>query len=248
MPINRKAPFYLEVAKEKIEGHSSQFKFARSVAITDVESVVWDNGGDFPFLTAAETLDIVSDSADDASAGSGARTLLVYGLDSDYLEVSELVTLNGLTPVTTTQTFLRVYRALVVTSGTNSGLTGNNAGTITISGHTTTQVQAKILPNNGQTLMAVYTIPAGKTGYVTGVSFSAGQGKQCLFKAKFRNGPGSSYAFSVKYVIDLYENSFFGQLGVPLRVPEKTDIVITASTTSGTINAAASFGILLSTN
>ena len=73
-----------------------------------------------------------------------------------------------------------------------------NLGLITLTSSTTVTPQAGIQIHNGQTLMAVYTIPAGYTGFVTGASFSAGEGKQVFFRGKFRNGPDSTYAFSVR--------------------------------------------------
>ena len=85
--INRKAPFYLEVARGRLEEHSSIFKFARSEAIVVNESVVWDGGGNYTFLEAAETMDVVSTSADDVAAGVGARTMIIYGLDENYIEI-----------------------------------------------------------------------------------------------------------------------------------------------------------------
>lgn len=240
--------YMLDISKGNIPGTKTEFKFGRSAVITAVESIVWDGAGNYTFLTAAETMDIVSDSADDTLLGAGARTIVIYGLDADYLEISEVIEMDGLNPVTTQKEYLRVYRMLVLESGTNDPINDANKGNITAISSDTTTLQAKMLINNGQTLMLVYTVPAGKTGYVTGLSFSAGQGKQILFKAKFRNGPSADYAFSVKYTVDLYQTSFIGNLVNPLRIPEKTDAVITAQTSSGTIDGSGSFGLILVDN
>ena len=244
-PTSEKNDYFVDISRGVIPGAGTEFKFGRSVAVTATESVIWDNGGNYTFLTAAETMDVISSSTDDDSGGIGARTLLVSGLDANYDELSELIVLDGTTTVVTDGEFIRVFRALVITSGTNDPINDANKGVITISGTTSSAVQAKIQINNGQTLMAIYTVPAGHTAYVTGISLSAGQGKQCLFKAKFRNGPTSGHAFSIKFTMDLYQTFFYGLLKTPLRVPEKTDIVITGQTTTGTIDASASFGIIL---
>ena len=245
VPVTSRNEYFVDISRGVVPATGSEFKFGRSELVTTTESVIWDNGGNYVFLEAAETMDIVSSSADDDLVGIGAQTLLVAGLDVNYNELSEIIELDGLNTVVTTGEFLRVFRAVVITSGTNDPINDANKGVITISGTTSTTTQAKIQINNGQTLMAVYTVPAGKTAHVTGISLSAGQGKQCLFKAKFRNGPSSTNAFSVKFTMDLYEAHFFGSLTVPLRVPEKTDIVITGQTSVGTIDAGASFGAIL---
>lgn len=249
--IGRNDPFgnfSLNLVREKIPGITSEFKFGRSVAVTTTESVIWDDGGNYTFLTAAEKMDIVSDDVNDTVLGSGARTVVIFGLDANFEEIIEIVVMNGTTIVTTLQSFIRVFRVLVLTSGTNDPINDANKGNITITSNSTTALQAKILINNGQTLMTVYTVPAGKTAYVTGASLSCGQGKECLFKGKFRNGPTSEYAFSVKFAIDLYQSSYFGTFANPLRVPEKTDALWTAQTSVGTIDATASYGMILIDN
>ena len=78
-----------------------------------------------------QTLSVVSASANDASGGTGARTVEIQGLDSNWNLLTETVTMNGLTPVVTTQEhFLRVFRARVVTAGSLQ----SNAAQITITG------------------------------------------------------------------------------------------------------------------
>ena len=55
------------------------------------EEDVWNNGGDYIFPAAAETLDIVSSDADDDGDGNGtgAQTVRITGLDADYKEITE---------------------------------------------------------------------------------------------------------------------------------------------------------------
>lgn len=233
------------LAEGKLIGYSSEFKFGENPVIGTTEEVIWDGGGTYTFLTDADSMKIVSTSADDSLGGSGANTMIVYGLDSNWNEISELVTLDGTDTVTTTAKFLRVFRALVLTSGTSTPIGDANLGMLTISTATAITLQAQIGVGNGQTLMCVYTIPAGKVGYVTGISFAVGEGKECTFRAKFRNGQGG--AFSVKFSLTLYQNSYIGSMQTPLRIPEKIDMVITGITATGTVKANASFGMILHT-
>lgn len=81
---------------------------------------------DITFPAAAATLGVASTSVNDTSAGTGARTVLIDGLDSNYDRMTEVITLNGQTKVTTTKSFLRINDATVLTVGS----LGWNEGTI----------------------------------------------------------------------------------------------------------------------
>jgi hypothetical protein len=144
--------------------------------------VIWETGGQYPWQSTAVTVDVVSDDANDDVAGTGARTLRIQGLDGSYNLAEETVDMDGTTTVTTTQTFLRVFRMSVETAGSS----GNNEGTITVTYTGGSDVAATITAGNGQTLMAVYTIPAGKTGYFVAMNFHQVKikNKQCKLKTR----------------------------------------------------------------
>lgn len=103
------APFYLLVSQGKIPGMSIVQKFGRN---TDVDSGtlpedMWGGSSTytgFPVGGNAERLAFVSTSADDAEAGTGARTVTIIGLDGNWNQQTETVTLNGLTTVYSTGT------------------------------------------------------------------------------------------------------------------------------------------------
>lgn len=117
---------------------------------------VWDYGGAYPFPAAAAATTIVSDEAadDGAPVGTGARTVRVYGVDANYTAIDEVITMNGTSAVTLANEYLRVFRMKVLTAGTDT----TNKGTILVKHGAT--VIAQIAANEGQTLMAIYTIPA----------------------------------------------------------------------------------------
>lgn len=249
MSIDLYQEFYLRVARGEFNNISTVFKFGRSESIGSSEEVVWDGDGSYTFLETAEYLNVVSSSALDVNQGvSGAWNVIVFGLDENYNEISELVELNGIVPVQTTQKFLRTFRALVLQGGNTSPIGGANQGDITFTSEDTTTLQAKIMANEGQTLMAVYTVPAGKTGYITGGLFSVGEGKDCIFKGKFRNCTTENCVFSNKFTIEMFEASQQADFKTPLEVPEKTDVIITGQNGATTVAASASFGILLIDN
>ena len=119
------------------------------------------SGGNQTLPTSAETWEIVSTDANDASAGTGARTVFVASLDEDYVEQSTTVTLNGTTPVTLANTHLRSRNAIVITAGSGSSNTNIGDLIIQVSGGGTERMR---LPSGiGDCKSLIFTVPAGKT-------------------------------------------------------------------------------------
>ena len=118
--VGTSEPFDLQVSRGQVAYHETQFKFGFNPDIDDSLETIWAEGGLYSYLSAASVLKISSSSTDDASAGTGARTITISGLDANYDEISESITLNGQTAVNTTQSFLRVFRLTVDTAGTGN--------------------------------------------------------------------------------------------------------------------------------
>lgn len=140
---------------------------------------------------------IVSTSANDSAAGTGARTVTITYLDaSGNGPFQETVTLNGLTPVNTTNTNICfIERMDVATVGAN----GSNVGTLNL--YTGTGATGVIFAAIGvgaiaagvgdnQTFYAHHYVPVGYavTGYYisVGIIASAGGGSS-ISVIRFRN-------------------------------------------------------------
>ncbi len=120
---------------------------------------MWSGGGLYPWMTAATSLEIVSGSANDAAAGTGARTVTIAGLDANFAEVSQTVTLNGIAAVAIPTQLYRIQSALVVTAGSG----GFNAGDITIRDAGAGTTRALLPLGYGITRQSQFTVPAGFT-------------------------------------------------------------------------------------
>jgi hypothetical protein len=157
-------PFELQVARGQIQGHERTCPFGYNSAVGATAETIWTVGGVYAFAAAASVLTVVSDDADDDGnpADTGARTVVIEGLDADYLPITETVIMNGTTDVTTTQEFLRVNKVYVATCGSS----GSNEGTITVANSTPTTL-ATIAATAGISEQCVYTVPAGYTAYIT---------------------------------------------------------------------------------
>lgn len=217
----------ITLAEGKMAGYSVVNKFGKNSDI-DTGSVpedIWEGGGlytGFPD-TAGELIEVLSSSANDSSAGTGARTVQLQGLDENFELQSEIVTLNGTTPVDTVGTYVRMHTARVLSAGSGQV----NEGTITFRHTTTTaNVFAGMLPGKNQTNVAAYTIPAGKTGYIRRIHGSlrrgnAGTADGSMWIRNFGEVFRSRRPFTFGVNSRLIDEVSFG-----LRMGEKTDITM----------------------
>ncbi len=120
--------------------------------------------------SSAITLKVSSSSANDTSAGTGARTITITGLDANFDSISEVVTMNGQTPVTTTNAFLRVHFVTIKACGSLM----TNAGDIWVSisteasytagvPQTTSYMQAMAPAGYGRAFIGHFTVPRNRT-------------------------------------------------------------------------------------
>src|SRR6267142_3930161 len=65
-----------------------------------------------------DTVEVVSSSVNDTSAGTGLRTMLVSYLDSTYTAKTTVITMNGTTPVAFPETIMAVNAMVRLTTGT----------------------------------------------------------------------------------------------------------------------------------
>ena len=162
---------YHTASAHALPGHSTRVKFGRNASIAASTPEEVNSFGDLVRLSTASTLSIVSSSAQDAVAGTGASVIHINYLDANYIEQNVEYTLTGLTPVVTTETAIRVLSCWCTVCGT----TQSNLGNIVITAVTGGSTQAYIETLKGQTHQSAYTIPAGKTGYIVSSTFSVAE-------------------------------------------------------------------------
>jgi len=196
-----------------------------------VEEDIWTPGGALSYLSSAETMDIVSTSAADAPGGAGVGAVQIKGLDADYNPIDEVILLNGTTPVTTVNSYLRVYMLI----GIKDGATGEtNAGTITATASTAATVQARMEIGTSLSQMVHFTIPAGYTAFVTEIVvivFKGNSGASPFF-TNFTFKQRVNEIQTVFSAVDGGASSTVPavfQKSIPLVVNEKDDLWITAT-------------------
>jgi hypothetical protein len=167
-------PFELQVSRGQITGHGVELISGISGTVGTSYTTVWSQNTVYAYLSAAAVIKISSSSASDTSAGTGARTVSIYGLDANYNQINETVTLNGQTAVNTVNSYLRVFHLAVVTAGSGEAAAGTiYAGTGTVTAGVPAVIYGVYTTSNGSTA-AIWTVPAGYTAYIT--SYSAGYG------------------------------------------------------------------------
>jgi hypothetical protein len=148
----------------RVGGHSRMAVYghrATPVAGDDI----WEGGGAYPLQSSATKLEILSASANDTAAGTGARTFTISGLDANLVPFSETVTMNGVTPVQTVNSYLRVNGLTIASSGSG----GVNAGDVTLRVTGAGATQAIARAGFGYAKQCVFTVPANTTLLVTDV-------------------------------------------------------------------------------
>jgi zona occludens toxin (predicted ATPase) len=226
-------PFELQISRGQIPNHSLQHKFGAVPAMSiNNTGTVWDiNDTLYPWssFASAGTLTV-----DRANAGDANKVITIVGLDADYKEISENVTLSAATGNATTSSFIRVYRAFMHNgSATNVGNIDTKKGGVTV---------ARITAGKGQTLMGIYTVPAGYSAYLFHGTMSVQANADATgdFFIRF----GGETAFRIGHSFEV-TGQYFYNFAVPFKIPEKSDVDVRASVRSNNARVTAAFDMIL---
>jgi hypothetical protein len=222
-------PFELQVARGQIQGHRNVTVFGFNPDVDTTQVSVWPLPSLITFPSSAIQMTVSSSSANDTSAGTGARTIVVQGLDADYNEVTETVIMNGQTAVTMTASLLRVNYAYVATAGSANSAAGDiyiGTGLVTAGVPATVYDIIKLDYNN--TTTGSYTVPAGYTGYFSQGLFSTGQASGST-KVEGRLLTRGTNNIRMTAAITTINNGVANYVfEYPLAIPEKTTVEATA--------------------
>lgn len=230
-------PFELQVARGQITWHENQFQFGVNQSVGTTFSTIWNGGGTlYAYPAAATVLKISSSDANDTAAGTGARTVLVNGLDANYNEISETVTLSGQTAVNTVNSYLRFHYMEVATAGSGGTAAGTlYAGTGVVTAGVPATVYGQITVGYNASTSAMWTVPAGYTAYLTSCTWTSGNTTANIVVTGgiFSRALGGVFTLesSCKMIAG---NNFDRHFDTALAFAEKTDIEMrAASSTAG---------------
>lgn len=213
-------PFDLQVARGQVDGHSTVniYGYQSSVGTTSIP--VWENATAYTYPVAAAVMYLSGSNGDTAK-------ITIVGLNASYTLTTEIVTLNGTTPVATTNEFLRINSMFVST-----GSATNPAGAVYLKNSGGTVTYAQINSGVGRTQAAIYTVPAGYTYYLQRVNIytSLNGNDYVTYQNKTISASG---------VVQLTQQAPFAMGYEALRIMprpflEKTDIQLMCKVQSGT--------------
>lgn len=213
-----------DVFSGRLSHYSFNNQYAKSSTITATESEIWNVGGIETLLTSPEVIQISSSSANDTAAGTGARTLRIEGLDGNYDLQSEIVVLNGVTPVNTVNTYLRVHRLTAISAGS----TGINQGNIDAVSAITMATHARITALLGRSEKTQFTCPRNHIMPVTDVKAGVERNDEAEWRFYLRP---FGEIFTLRDGFKIFENTVVYSLKIPFPIPPRADISLRAVNT-----------------
>lgn len=168
------------------------------------------------------------------------KSVTIEGLNENWEFVREVVTTDSsITPRgTSVNQFRRIFRAYVTDTVFADDVDIERAGTVV----------ARIRVSKAQTLMAVYTIPANYTGFLTQGTTSIQAGGDATVDMFVRYGGEVDFRIGHSVEITGTGGPYVYPFTIPLKLPEKTDIDIRAQVRSNNARVTAAFDLVLVRN
>jgi len=228
----------IKISRGMVKGASFIHKFGAVPSMaTNTTGTVWDkNDTVYPWASWA-TAGIIN--VDSSSASDINKSITVVGLDANYNQISETITLTTQTNNNSSNSFIRIFRSFVSDGETN-------VGQISVQRDTTDV--AIISAGYGQTLMAVYTVPAGYTGYLYKGTCSAQSGADGTGNMFVRYFGQSSFRIGHSFEVSGAGGQYVYDFSFPIPIPEKSDIDVRITTRSNNGRYTAAFDLLLVQN
>jgi hypothetical protein len=203
------------------------------------EETIWYQGGIYQYPSSAIQMTV---SSNDAGVTS---QIVINGLDANYNPISEIITVNGQTPVTTVNAYLRIQNAYVIANETMQNI---YIGTGTVTSGVPATVYERIFNGYNRTESARYTVPAGRTFYITHGTISHGSDSSNAFMTARLIFRLFGLPFQNSAVVNLNNKFIDFWFDYPVALPERTDIEARAFCSKQQTNAlSASFEGLLIT-
>ena len=246
-PMSGLADANLAISSGLVPGQSVVNKFGSNEAVSDAtEEVIWDGGGtSYPFPTTALMTKLVQ--ATDEVLTDANATIEIQGLDANWALVTQTAELDGAdttTEVTLTTPLLRCFRMKVL----EDIVLAADVSVVATGGGTT---YATITTGNNQTLMCIYSVPVGKTAYMTSYycdyvrdSVKDPDGVEFRLWVADRD---NSYEFQIKHKkgVPKQTGGFQHQFAPYFKINAKNDIMITAEPQGASADVHAGFDLIL---
>ena len=215
------------VALGKSGGNTARNIFGYNEAIPATFVPAWELATAYTYPTTAETMTLRWNTAD------AGYTILIKGLDANYDEISETITLTA-SPVTqtTTKQYYRIND--LVTIATPGGAFGSPANNISLTNADNTVTYARIDAGTGKNQAAIYTVPRGYQFALLRISAFCASASQNNRIIAFRNVA----RLKTGVIFRVAETEFLEQMIIDRQIPfvydECTDIQFQLRGSAGT--------------
>ncbi len=227
--------FYVEVSKGNIPGHS----IARMTGFNGEVGVNYEDlitvGGSYVFPTVAARVNVSSDDPDDRLGGDGAWNVTIQGLDADWNPISETLSMDGITNVTSTLSYIRINDLFTRRTGSSM----SNEGTISAENNL---YLSEILPDHGHSQFSVYSIPVNTTALAFSAFVTSSEDKTVEVEL-LNHVFGEGWHVEVE-LFSFRSNTVFNVKGFEL-IPGKSDIKFSAKVGATTGEVGATLNLLL---
>ena len=241
-------PYFVDIAEGNVADHHPVNKFGRNPDVPATFEDIWDGSAAYVFPATAL---ITSMSQTTNQAAMAGKTIEIQGLDASWDAVTQEVALDGTnttTAVTLTTALIRVFRMKVLADVVaDSPIRVHNTGE--------TQDYAIIDTGNNQTLMAIYTVPNGKTAYMSNYYASmnpaTNKDPSSMQIRLWARDNDNTYESQLKHTkgLDADATSQFPHWFSPYtKFTQKTDIYIDGTTVGKAADISAGFDLFLVDN
>jgi len=171
LPIEMVNDFYLEVVRGNVTGFAAREVVGVNSAVGETEDI-WNAAGTVATITQVSTAALLYVSSTSALDDT-AHKVTITGLDSNYDEISEVVTMNGQTAVATSQAFLRVNSVTIDVVPAGVVYVYYTCAVVAGVPQTASKVQSRIEIATYQAYNAIYTVPRNKILYLTSLRYAS---------------------------------------------------------------------------
>ena len=219
--------FYVDVNFGLVSGYSMVGVVGQSDFVSNTYQDVWQVDADLDIPTSAESWEVVSTSADDAAAGTGVTSVLLIGLDANWDEQTEVITMNGTTAVSVPGTWRAVNTFVSASVGT-AGKAGVAAGDISLQVSGGGNKRGMIRAGLNGAFNSFYTVPDGKEALWIQSTIYAQKGQDANLRSRFRLGENG--VFGIGGNAPLYQNVSTYPFRAGLLLPARSMLFLEART------------------
>ena len=227
------------ISRGYVYGHTRFSKNGYNMDVDDTEEDIWMVGGTYVWPVAAQRMEVVSDSIADDVGSTGITSVRIGYLDTNYIARSEVLALDGTTPVLTVATnILRVNTFRADTVGTG----GKAAGNIDIRHIDNTPIYSRIAKGYTRARNTAYCVPEGYDAFITQITYAsnapaAGHYARFTLRSDYDGLDdvvnGVFFPFSE---IVVGENTFTITYAIPMRFPERSRLIVSAIGEAANVN------------